>query len=128
MTGPTLFDVMAEDVASANDGRVHKNGTATEKAAARSVAPLTGRQRIAVLRALQQAGERGLTGEEAATNAGIRQSCHGLTRLEELESDAWNHLAERTDRTRRNLSGRSAIVFAITAEGERVAAQLRESA
>lgn len=121
----SLLDITPEDLASANDGRARASDPATSKAASRSVAPLTGKQRIAVLRALVQAGERGLVGEEAAVLCGIRYPHVATTRLGELESDEWGRLVERTDRTRRTSSGRSAIVFTATDAGRKMAETVR---
>lgn len=120
MTGPTLFDVAAEEL-TAQEGRVRSTDPATSKAAARVVK--AGTQRARVLLALANASD-GLNGYEAAVRTGISRVHAATTRCEELEALGF---ARRTGATRPTDTGCMALVFAISEAGRRVAAEIERN-
>jgi hypothetical protein len=86
---PTLFEAQLPDPAREIDGRRHRDGTDTEVAAARRVAPRAGTQREKVLGCLRAAGHVGCTDYELWLN-GIGAWPHVPgTRREELIADGW---------------------------------------
>lgn len=121
MTGPTLFDAAAEEL-TANEGRVRASDPETSKAAARTVK--AGTQRARVLAALANAHD-GLNGYEASVRCGITRVHAATTRCEELEELGF---ARRTGKTRPTDTGCQALVFAITADGRRVAQEMETAA
>lgn len=89
---PSLFDPPPLDrpgPARPMPGRVHRNGTDTERLAAARVTPRAGTQRYAVLLELRLRGEQGATDCELwQAGIGARPHVPG-TRREELIRDGW---------------------------------------
>ena len=78
------------DPARPMEGRVHRDGTDTERAAALRVMPRSGTQRAAVLHALRMVGNDGLTDYQLHAIYKIGARPHvPATRREELIADGW---------------------------------------
>lgn len=131
MTEATLFDVVPDTrhghlgamtyvVAEVDErqGRARKTDPATSKAGASDVAYRSGTQKAKLLQAYAQAGDRGLTDEEAAELAGLNMRSCFWKRCGELRQDGY---ISETGQTRNGDAGVARLVSAITETG-RVAA------
>lgn len=94
-------------------GRYHQAGPATERETATRIAPRTGSQRLKVLQALQDAGDKGCTDYElhAHHHIGARPHVPG-SRRGELIADGWKIVD--SGRRRRTDTGNRAIVWVLT--------------
>lgn len=101
-----------------------KRGQETEKAAAVSVLPNSGTQRMNVLERLVLAGPRGLTDFELSEQLGILRTSAGKRRKELMEGGL---VADSGDR-RLTDTGSTAIVWVITDKGLELAERNRGAA
>lgn len=90
------------------------NGTATSKAAAKSVRPIVNPMRMKVLRELQASAERGLTADAIEVHTGMTGNSI-RPRLGEMEILGW--VMRRDGDVRATRSGREASVWYITSDG-----------
>lgn len=125
MTELTLFDATAADVLTPTVGPYHRDDPITSREAALRNAPRSGTQRAAVLLALADAADGGLTGFELWGRTPCRYPHVATTRVEELVRLG---LAEPTDDTRPTDTGAQATVWRITAVGAWVADEMRRAA
>lgn len=113
----------------------HKNDPDTSRVAARKASTKMRRHYDAILRALYEAGERGLTADEMLPATGITQRHVAQTRAGEMTPEhlktGWHPypLVEAT-KVRRNTSpsGGPAVVYVLNETGREVAERLVRSA
>jgi hypothetical protein len=95
----------------------------TQRKAAIGVYPSTGTKRNGVLTAIVRAGDRGMTDEDLYEATGWDENTV-RPRRNELMNDGW---IEDSNRTRRTPSGRDAVVWVLTEEGQRQIAVLERA-
>ena len=100
MNEPSLFDLLRPE-----PGKARRDGSATSKAAALSVAPRTGTQRRRVLDAIAASG--GLTDEEIQARLAMNPSTQRPRRVELVEG-GW---IKDSGARRPSSSGRESIVW-----------------
>jgi hypothetical protein len=113
----SIFDPPRHDADRA--GASHRDDPSTSRDAARANFPRSGSQRHRVLQAVADAGQRGLTAEEAAHATGMRSGVSGNSaakRLSELKQAGY---VESVGLTRKTANGCEAQVFAATAKALR---------
>lgn len=108
---PGLFNPV--NIAAPTIGRSRRNNPETSKKAAREIAPITGKQRIRVLRMIVDAGAYGLTDAEGREMSGLQVGSQG-TRRKELQEAG---MVRDSGTTRPTPSGKDAIVWIATNEG-----------
>lgn len=92
-------------------------GVDTSIAAAEALAPACGRIQRMALRAIRDAGTRGLTADELAAAIG----CERWTAQPRTTELRRKHLIDDSGQRRRNVTGRVAIVWVATPAAERAA-------
>lgn len=105
-----LDDVALPDPTENTDGIVGRDHPDTSKQAALNVMPRTGTQRLAVLEAVANGRDGGMTDEEIRDELGLRYSSE-CARRKELVDGGW---LEDSGRTRPTSTGQEAIVWVVT--------------